>query len=176
MPGQSPGVNFGSLIFDPDISGNTVTFTGRVSTSGAARGIYRAVWDGSSFGPLSVVADNTTLVPGTGSTFTDFPASQAIDGNRVVFRGTGGGVTAVYLAEGGEIRRVIGPGDEIDGLTVATGTTAVTMGPNAIDGDWITFNVNFTNGSRSLVSVQITPVPEPMLLLLALPLAFLRRR
>ena len=93
IPGTSSTfVNFGS----PDISGNTIVFSGGPSFAGAQDGVYT-----SENGVLEVVADITTTIPGDSIVYGGF-GNPFIDGNTIVF--------GAISNNGGEF------GAEIDGI------------------------------------------------------------
>jgi hypothetical protein len=99
MPGTQE--SFTSLR-DPVISGRNIAF--RVEdTSGGRKGIY--LFDGTT---LKCVADNTTRVPGTRKTFSDF-YQLGISGPNLVFWGEeiSGATRGFYLFNGRKIRVVV---------------------------------------------------------------------
>ena len=137
--------------------GETIAFQG--SGSGQI-GIYKDV-----AGTLSVVVDNTTVVPdGTGGVFASFNQRVPDVGNgAIVFSGTeSGGKAGVYTDLGGILQSVISPGDLLDGRIV----DAAAFQLGGFDGRDIAITVNFTNGDRGVYLASANLVPEPNLLAL----------
>ena len=145
------------------IDGDTVAFRAEGPTGQS--GIYKDV-DGT----LSVVVDNTTLVPGgTGDVFASFNqrVPEVRDG-AVVFSGSElGGSSGVYIDLGGMLQSVIAPGDLLDGRTVNSASFQL----GGFDGRNIAFIAQFENGDRGVYLASANVPEAATFALLALGLA-----
>jgi hypothetical protein len=152
--------------FQPSVSGSAVAFMGVGGTGSGAQFSQEGIYVGStSGGPVSVVADFSTPIPGGIGTFTSLfqngPAGLSLSGSTVAFRGLGSnGQDGIYMGsiEGGPLVKVIAAGDSLDGRTVAN--LEFGFGEKGLDGNTLAFEVNFTNGTSG-VYVFFAPVPEP---------------
>ncbi len=109
MP-QPGGSAFSSLAARA-LTGQRLAFAGG---SASLNGVYTR--DSSGAGPISIVADTTTLVPGTALPFAAFTAISA-DGPNTAFQGGSAGVGGVWAHINGQLIKVIdtntpGPGGE----------------------------------------------------------------
>jgi len=135
-PGGGLFTNFSS----PAISGNTVIFLGTNDSSIGAPPI--GVFTRASGGAVTTVANTTTLVPGTSSTFADFTNGFGsvflpnISGTNYVFGGNGGGRTGLFTNIGGPLSTVA---TTITGVPGTNGTFEGFGLSPAIDGDSIIF-------------------------------------
>jgi len=134
----------------PTIDGENVAFWAAESSWPWAGGIY--LYSGES---LSVVANDSTPVPGGGGNFTSFgPRPPAIDGLNVLFHGTHASGSGLYVSVGGSIMTVVEVGQTLDGKTVEY----VETGSESFDGDQVVFWVYFSGGSQAIYAASI-PVP-----------------
>ncbi len=81
----------------PSIDGGDVAFQGSGDPSFTQQGIYSTVG-----GPLGVVADRNTAIPGGTGNFL-FVGGQSIDGGDVAFQGSGAGRIGIYSTVGGPL-------------------------------------------------------------------------
>lgn len=101
VPGGTSTFNLGEWgQHDPIMDHESVVFIARASSGDRDRGVYTDAW-----GPLAVVADENTRVPGTTEDFTGFRSPWLCDGN-VVFFGFGSGGWGVYHHDGTALRVV----------------------------------------------------------------------
>lgn len=144
----------------PRGEGNFTGFAGRFSSqvvatsdgnvafrgdgSGGQQGIYAQI-----DGVLERIADLNTPVPGTEGNFTAFfDEPVSIDGENVAFvavsraSAEGGGRTGLYVRMGGRLRRVVESGEMLDGRQII----ALEIGPQALEGDFLTFRAIFRDG------------------------------
>lgn len=172
-----PGVPF-SFLLNPLIDQGQVWFKG-IGQSGGG-GIYR--WDQ---GVLSAVLAGDTALPGGGDRLGGV-AELSVDDGHWAFLGSamqmlasGGAVglaPAIYTDAAGQVDRVIGVDDSLDGKTILE----LSFSRDGLDGDALAFGARFTDGSYAtyLATVATTPVPVPAPLWLvpgALALAAHRR-
>jgi hypothetical protein len=148
-----PGTNGTFIAFGlrPIIEGNTITFYGQgfnqVSYSG---GVYS--WRN---GTLSVVADTTTIAPGGNEPFGYIDSRVAASQGKVAFLGSTSSDHAIYTDLTGQLSRIVGINDMIDGKTVVD----VQIGEFAFNGDRISAWVMFSDNSEGIYT--FTPAPEP---------------
>jgi hypothetical protein len=129
-----------TTVGSPAISGTTLAFSG--SRSDGQSGIYAG-----TAGSLGVVANTGTSIPG---------------GTTVAFLGFVGSDTGVYFKTGGgALTKLIAEGDTLDGREVAN----VSIGPFGLDGTALVFQATFSGGASGVYYVDLTPVPEPGLVL-----------
>jgi uncharacterized protein (TIGR03437 family) len=123
------------------------------------RGLYTMPRAG---GPLRRIADINSQLPGmrTPLTATSF-ASYSLNGGSILFRAVGGpqegfsgGEQALMLWRNGQITRVIGTGDTLDGRIVRQ---VYDLSPQAMSGERLTFLVDFS-GSTQLAVYAAAPV------------------
>ena len=147
--------NFLTFGTTPSISGSSIAFKGE--SSAGFRGIYVGDISNSS---LIKVADTNTPIPGGIGNFGDFSQNPAISGTLVAFLGTGNfNQLGLYYEDlaGGPLNKLIASGDALDGRTVS----ALQFGLGGLDGNSLTFEADFTNGTSGIYYVQFAPVPEP---------------
>jgi hypothetical protein len=103
----------------PSVSGTTVVFGGTNGAGGTSLGIFSS----AGGGPVTVVANTSTPVPGGTGNFTSFtdpvngPSVPSVSGSNVVFGAQGGGRFGVYVSLAGTITPVA------TNLTTAPGGT-----------------------------------------------------
>jgi len=144
--------NFTSLAFaQPSIDGDSIAFFGQGSD---LMGIY------STVGGLHAVVDSNTMVPGTDETFGSFLFLASVSGDDVAFMGWPAfdADKVIYAAIEGELIRILGEGDVLDGLVVDN----LLIGREALDVDQLGFSVVFTDGTRA---AYVATIPEPATLL-----------
>lgn len=153
VPGR-PGQTFSRLdLFASSFDGNTVVFVGQDQTETGPgsftnhTGIY--AWRD---GVLSLVVDQDTAAPG-GGTLGNQLGNPSVSGDRVLFEVD---CDQLYLVEAGELRRVLGEGDVLDGRTVDD----VWGGRQALDGPQLAFNVLFDDGDDG-DAVYLAQIEEP---------------
>jgi hypothetical protein len=135
VPGSPPGSIF-SLMANVAADDGRVAFFGR---STGQEGVYTDMT-----GPLTLVANHSTPVPGRPGQNFNFFGFLDLDGDCVAFTGVfGGGNRGVYVRCGGVLSKVLAQGDPLDGRTVFD----ITMGPQGLSGDNIAIWVEFTNGT-----------------------------
>jgi hypothetical protein len=139
---------------DAAVSGSRVAFAGgNAQTDG--------VYIGSAAGgPLTVVANRSTAIPGGGGTFQTFD-DPAISGSVIAFAGAGAGAGApkgIYYidTDGGPLTELIRVGDTLDGRTVSQ----LFFGNGGLDGSTLVFAADFTDNTSGVYAVRLTPVPE----------------
>jgi hypothetical protein len=151
-----------TTIFEPTASGNTVRFIASAGT-GTQRVVSYA-WNGSNTSPSfaeGVVSKTGDAVPGqAGLTFTGYQGFVSSDGPYTAFIGrfnNGADRTGVYWHDGTDLYRVIDQTQTLDGKTISS----LLLGPDAVAGDFVTFQALFTDSTQGVYVVQFTPVPEP---------------
>jgi hypothetical protein len=139
------GKTFSSFAPSPTIYGAQTAFHGHVIDG--TQGIYLF-----QNGPLGVIADLTTPVPGGTGNFTDFGDSTSVVGNQVAFEGyykTGAVANeGIYLEINGLLAKVIATGDQLDGKSVShlvLGTHSFLYGMNQI-----VFRADFSDGTSGI--------------------------
>jgi hypothetical protein len=124
-----------------------------------SEGIY------STIGGLHTVADTQTPVPGGTGTFGAF-GGPAIARGKVAFTGHGASGAGVYMQTNGTgpLEKIIGPGDLLDGKTVAR----CTLARNGLGNSALAAAIRFTDGTLALynarlidATVGIRGVPNP---------------
>jgi hypothetical protein len=154
MPGGTTIIGFE----DPSVDGSGNVSFRTVPGALGTLGIFADLG-----GTLTLVADQSTPMPGTENTFFYFGPFPSIDGGKVAF--TGGDsfqsstTTAVFLYEDDALSRIIGVGDELDGKTIV-GVDLGTSGSaplEALDGDKIAFRALFDDSE----GIYVATVPEP---------------
>jgi hypothetical protein len=150
--GTGTFTGFGSS-FDLDViaaSDGNVAFRG--DGAGGHQGVYAWI-----DGVLEVVADTDTPVPGGQGTFLYFfDEAPAIDGEDILFFGVDeANDAALYGRIDGTLMRIIGPGDVLDGGTIAN----VQTGPEALDDGVIAFRVLFTDSTTAIYRGLVATAP-----------------
>jgi|GEM_PF-3707148 len=152
---------FGNFDFD----GANVVFLGQQGNFPTTfAGIY--IIDVTT-GSLSVIADPTTTIPGTESTFEingGFSSpfiSAAIDDGNVFFiadESEPGSNFALFYwsSDGGSLERVIGAGDMLDAKTIS-GISFKTAGGNAFNNGKLATAISFTDGSFGVYLIEVDP-------------------
>jgi hypothetical protein len=103
-------------------------------------------------------------MPG-GGTFTSLGGIMSIDDGNVAFFGgnlTNGGL---YIRYNGELLRIFGSGDLLDGKAVSS----LTYGREGLSGNQIAFRAQFTDGSEGIYVATFrsaAAVPEPTMITL----------
>lgn len=107
------GITFSFFQGDPIMDHGSIVFRAKPSASGTGQGIYTDAW-----GPLTVVADTSTPVPGGTGTFAGFADAWLCDQN-VVFYGVqaDGLARGIYLHDGVTLRVVADLSTPIPGGT-----------------------------------------------------------
>ncbi len=115
--------------FEPAIRNGLISF--RATVGSVQDGIYADFGSG-----LTVVADETTTLPGGGGTFTGFDESS-IDGNNVAFQARdASSASGVYLSEAGSISVIA---DANTPMPNGPGTFMFASDPT-VDGDFVLFD------------------------------------
>lgn len=171
-----PGVRFGFLT-NPLIDQGRVWFKGFGQSGGV--GIYR--WDQ---GVLSAVLSADSALPGGGQRLGGVDELSVDDGRwaflgyalEVLSPGVSVGLApAIYSDAAGQVDRLIGVDDVLDGKTIL----GLSFSRDGLDGDALAFGARFTDGSYAtyLATVALTPLPLPApvwLVLGAFAVAWLR--
>ena len=105
----------------PNVDDGQVVFVG--SGANNQSGIYLS--DGNG---LTTVADRNTLQPGSANPFSDL-REPIIDNGRVFFQGNGTEGLGIYMFDSGQITRLVGIGDSINGQQLTT------IAQNVMDAD-----------------------------------------
>ena len=149
LPGSTtPG---GFLLGPPSFRGGTLGFAANSPERG---GIYI-----DRNGQLDVVADDTTLIPGTTDPFGMFGLTEqtgwvAVDGTTTAFiGGPGFDYLGLYVRAGGVLRTVLTTNDTLDGKSI----TLIQIGPDAVDGDRIAFRVYFEDSTEAIYVATVAP-------------------
>jgi hypothetical protein len=112
IPGGS-GDDF-TFCDDPRIDRRTVVFEGLAPPGTTERGVYAR----TAGGPLTIIADVNTPVPGGTGNFTGFE-SASVSGSIFAFRGTDeDGDKGIYMLVNGLLRQVVSEKDSIDGVGI----------------------------------------------------------
>jgi hypothetical protein len=114
------------------------------STSGSPTAIY--INRGSG---IEVVADENTLIPDQGDTFTGV-GDPSVDGSNVAFQGGGPGIQGVYVELGGVLMKVIEKGDTLDGKLV----TGASIGSEGFKDGILGIQVGFTDNSAGVFTTD----------------------
>ena len=102
-------------------------------------------------GPVGVIADTTTAIPGGTGDFTSFGAASH-DGYDVAFIGNGSaGQVGLYTTTGGSLTSVISKGSVLGGKTV---TSVSASAAQAINNGNMVFNVTFSDGSSAIYAAE----------------------
>ena len=109
VPGTT--ATFSTLGTTPAYAGSAVAFYG-------GNNFRKGIYNGTG-GALTTVADTTTTVPGTSSSFTDFVNLPSISGSVTAFQGNGGGRIGVYRGSGGAITRIADSTTLVPGSSLA---------------------------------------------------------
>lgn len=144
IPESSP-TTFSSFS-DPDISGQNVAFKGGF---GALTGVYARI-----DGILKKVADINDTEPGETSSFTTFSV-PVVSGRRVAFRGVGG-ISGIYVGDGGPLTVIAQNGDPAQGGGTFSGFdqfVAIDGGEVAFKGNGSGFQGLFVSGRFGLCRV-----------------------
>ncbi len=167
-----PGTPFQFQVFGvPSIENGVVGLTGsRITPAQVPAGVYTGAG-----GPLSIVADNMTAVPGGGGTFTGFgqflgswPSSSA---GSVAFHGQiGGGVNAagIYLRDGAQLLKVV---DYLTPVPNGTGGNFFPIGQPSLENGRVAFVASefggaqrgvysWQGGALSIIADRNTPIPS----------------
>ena len=168
IPGATGGETFGSFGV-PSISDGAVAFTGGQAPGGGnASGVYMV-----ENGRLTAVADTSGAGRSTdadGNPFVAIRGNVSLAEDDLAFMGLTGTSAAdaresLFLSRGGELTRVIGSGDTLDGKTLADFTgVSVLMGEGGFDGSDLAFLGFFEDGSQGLFLANVdapAAVPEP---------------
>jgi len=147
----------------PQIPGGTGTFTdfGPPSFDGVSVAFFggnfefpfpRGIYIGSG-GPLVVVADKSTPIPGDTGNFTFLSAgAPSLDGGNVAFRGAGSSEKpGIYTNIGGSLIKVIAIGDSFDGKKVRF----FFFGGEGLSGNSIAFTAQFRDGSEHIFVAEL---------------------
>ena len=138
---------FAKDLDEPSLDGGHVVFIGEDGLTGQ-EGIYTNLG-----GPLSVVADENTTIPGTERTFTDFDDDNcSIEGNNIVFKGYSHGSGGIYAKIDGSLFKVISEGDTLDGKLVSNVRVSF---DRALSGDRVAFRAIFVDGSVGIYVAQV---------------------
>ena len=172
-PGGAAWDGFSTFVgFD----GKNVSFLETPNQGGSqiGYGVYTTI-GASADEPLRVVADYSTLVPGTSMPFGYFSAATSLEGKMIAFLGApnypGLSNTTLYTWDDGEIEQILAPGDQLDGKTIDT----ISMGTEALNGGRLAVTINFSDKSQGIYVIDL---PEPFALASLVPVAaiLVRRR
>lgn len=148
--------NFGSFAsISVDRQNGSVAFSASSSQSGINTGIYTNVG-----GRLNVIADTSTLIPGSTGDFNSF-GTPSIDNGSVAFLANTAFRSpfpeAIYTNLGGELTKVIAAGDSLDGKTI----DSLQFKREGLSGNQIGFSVRFTNASSGIYIATLNPTSIP---------------
>jgi len=104
-------------------------------------------------GSLRVVADENTTIPGDTILFSGFDDS-AISGSRVAFRGSGPGVSGIYLWTNGSIMKIIDSLDSLESKEV----NSLYLRRAGLNGPMMVFYVTFDDGSRAIYAAILAAI------------------
>lgn len=142
-----------TLVRNPATDGRSTVFLGVVGNPlfGGVVGIFEE----SPGQPLRTVVDNSTLVPGTGSTFDNFHWSCVGDG-LVAFEGIIGVASVVrsgvYVrTPGGSLIKIVDSEDVLEGR----GVRSASLSHNSLRGHDLAFLVDFDDGGRAIYVAHI---------------------
>jgi hypothetical protein len=139
------------------VQGGRVVFTAGGSSS---HGIYEY-----ESGTLSTLVDRNTAVPGSPTVSFDGFGFVSLDGDDTAFEAyLSDGVDvreALYVELDGQLRRVIGTSDTLDGKVV----TSLLLGPEALDGNELAFLAHFGGFDYGIyvATIPLAPAPVPAL-------------
>ena len=147
-----PGTSDLFLFFrDVSTKAGLTAFYGE-SSLGASGGIYL-----EDNGQLTTIAELGQSIPNSLGTFNFF-SDVMLEEDGVFFHGSGTTSSAIYYWSDGQLNRVIGGGDTLDGKTVNT----TLLSTDAVDGNSLAFRVLFTDGSWGIYRSDFSAaVPEP---------------
>lgn len=112
-------------------------------------------------GDIRTIVDTNTLIPGTNEAFGNELdlASLALGENTAIFLKTNQGSllgSQLFFETGGLIGNLVTSGDMLDGETIQTMASPVSLGGN----DFI-IPIRFENGQQTYYAYSITAIPEP---------------
>ncbi len=110
-------------------------------------------------GVLGVIADKNTRPPAAPGSFFDFPdtAPSISDGNVAFVSVNNIFQSYLNVRFEGELLRIIGAGDPLDGKTV----NGAEIGPESLDGNLLAFKVFFDDGSVAIYVAILGELPPP---------------
>jgi hypothetical protein len=128
----------------PTIEGEAIAFLGQGPDQ--QRGIY--LWRD---GVLSMVADNSTPIPGGSGTFSSYSA-PSLAGDAIAFRGLGlSGQSGIYLWSDGAIVKVVDLTDRPDEKTPVT----LELRPGGLSSRRVVFVVSFSDGTEAVYRATV---------------------
>jgi hypothetical protein len=165
------GLTFGNMTSQMALDGSTLLFRAGFGPSNSRNGLFATPVAG---GALTLVVDNTALVPGRAETFT-FVNGPEISGATYLFHGTYASGTGLFYSKDGTLGTILTTADLLDGKALTS------LGFAGVAGDTMAFAATFTDGSRGIYSTSLTAIPEPSAIALlaggaALGLVVWRRR
>ncbi len=135
----------------PVISGNNLALFGNFS---GGQGLYTGTVGTTG---LTRIADNSTLVPGQATTFSQFSVFS-ISGSDVAFLAFYKGGDGIFLYHNGSLFDVAELGEPLFGSTITNFTASGTV---ALDGNDLSFGYVLADGVSGVATFMIPVVPEP---------------
>lgn len=170
MPGPgngsySEGGGIGSKAHTLEID-QASTFFHAYSSAGGADAIMRGDPDGT----LTTIVSDSMLIPGMSQPFSFFDGFTAEDG-RTLFIDNDQVNRVLYLAQNGEITKLLGPGP-FDGKQL----TNMGVAPDAFVGNTFAFTAKFSDGSSAIYLAHFVPEPSASLAICVVHTAIARHR
>lgn len=152
------GLMFGNMTSQMAIDGNTILFRAGFGPSNSRNGLFLTSVTGDS---LTLVVDNTSVVPGRAENFT-FVNAPEISGTNYLFHGTYASGSGLFYSRDGSLGTILTTDDSLDGKVLSS------LGFGAVAGDTMVFTAFFTDGSSGIYTTSLAAIPEPSVLAFAL--------
>jgi hypothetical protein len=131
------------------IDGTNLSFTGELNNASGVFGLF-----GST---VNKIADTSTKIPGSAGLFSSFGVSS-VGSSSVAFVGFDKSHNpGIYAWVGGELNRIIDSSVTLNGKML----TSLVMTPNAVAGNKLVFEADFTDGSTGIYSASVYPTRVP---------------
>lgn len=152
------GLMFGNITSQMALDGATVLFRAGFGPSNSRNGLFLTSVTGDS---LTLVVDNTSVVPGRAENFT-FVNAPEISGTNYLFHGTYASGSGLFYSRDGSLGTILTTDDSLDGKVLSS------LGFGAVAGDTMVFTAFFTDGSSGIYTTSLAAIPEPSVLAFAL--------
>lgn len=155
---QVPGRSFnftGGWGAVPALTADETFFTANSSVAnGSIRGLYRMNADGT--GPVSLVADSSTLFPGHHDNLNFFGAISAND-DSLAFVAHPDTARGIFLYHAGQISTIIDNLSPLDGRNISS----FSISEAGLSDEGLAFRVVFSDATQAIYYTSLTAIPEP---------------